>query len=42
MPCKAHPTYKAVHPPRIECRTCWAIWYAKQIKEGKKWWEGPR
>lgn len=37
--CKDHPDYKAIYPPRVECKVCWKIWYAKQMKEGKPWWE---
>lgn len=26
QPCKTHPRYTIVHPPRSACETCWRLW----------------
>lgn len=34
LKCMSHPKYQGIRKPRVECRTCWEIYYEKQ-KEAK-------
>lgn len=46
--CHKHPSYRAIHIPRVMCNACWYLWAVAQhvkqsddvrlqIKRGKRW-----
>jgi hypothetical protein len=32
--CKKHPKYKAIKPPRVDCKDCWNIFLSKERTMG--------